>query len=95
MNNIGKNNFEFTGIQAGTKVLVSSGDGDGGWVERIFLTSVQGAWYPYVCVDKHSEDEYLAGNAFDISLWFDLKEIDGEKTILLPSLHFSGHSNEG
>ena len=91
MNNIGKNNFEFTGIQAGTKVLVR--DGDEGWQERIFLTSIQGAWYPYICVAVDYEDEYLRGEAFEISTWFDLKEIEGEKTIVLPMLHFSGHSN--
>lgn len=92
MDNIGKNNFEFTGIQSGTKVLVSNGDGD--WEERIFLTSIQGAWYPYICVSRYDEEEYLNGDAFDVSLWFDLKEIEGEKTIVLPQLHFSGHSNE-
>jgi hypothetical protein len=91
MNNIGKNNFEFTGIQAGTKVLVSRDEEE--WQERIFLTSIQGAWYPYICVDIASEDEYLRGEAFEISTWFDMKEIEGEKTIVLPQLHFSGHSN--
>jgi hypothetical protein len=91
MNNIGKNNFEFTGIQAGTKVLVSRDEEE--WQERIFLTSIQGAWYPYICVAIDYEDDYLHGKPFEVNTWFDLKEIQGEKTIVLPPLHFSGHSN--
>lgn len=92
MNSIGKNNFEFTGIQAGTKVLVSR-DGEE-WQERIFLTSIQGAWYPYICVAIDYEDDYLQGKPFEVNTWFDLKEIKGAKTIVLPQPHFSGHSNE-
>lgn len=92
MDNIGKNNFEFTGIQAGTKVLVTQDREE--WQERIFLTSIQGAWYPYICVAVDYEDEYLRGEAFEISTWFDLKEIKGAKTVVLPQSHFSGHSNE-
>ena len=91
MNNIGKNNFEFTGIQAGTKVLVTREGFE--WEERIFLTSIQGAWYPYICVALDYEDDYQSGRPFEVMTWFDLKEIEGEKTIVLPQLHFSGHSN--
>jgi len=46
----------------------------------------------YLCSYSY-EDDYLRGEAFEVSTWFDLKEIEGEKTIVLPPLHFSGHSN--
>ena len=65
-------------FKRGERVLVRSQVEDS-YVERIFVTAIKGAWFPYVCVHEDYEDEFLAGGAFDTENWFDIKELTNEQ----------------
>jgi hypothetical protein len=43
--------------------------------ERIFLTEIEGTEYPYVCVNKDTEEHFINGNVFDTTKWKNIKPL--------------------
>lgn len=71
-------------FKRGERVYVASNNVDmhnNNYVRRIFLTAIQGAWHPYVCVHEDYEDEFLAGGAFETEMWHDIKSEDEYKPL--------------
>lgn len=48
------------------------------WEERVFLTHIDGAWNPYLCVHPSYEDQFYTGQVFSCLGYHDAKSI-GEK----------------
>lgn len=63
----------------GEKVLVSSGRV---YLERIFLTTIEGSRYPYICVTKDAEQKYLDGQTFTFHQWINIKPIPKDEITL-------------
>ena len=53
------------GFKRGEKVWVKN-DESKKWDERIFLTEIEGAHKPFVCVNYYDEDEFNEGEKFSI-----------------------------
>jgi hypothetical protein len=53
----------------GGKVLVWDSDEEEDAEERIFLTQIEGAEYPYICVEEDSEEDFINGDTFDTTKW--------------------------
>ena len=43
--------------------------------ERIFLTEIKGAFSPYICVQKESEENFLNGEKFYCEVWKNIKPL--------------------
>ena len=51
--------------------------------ERIFLTQIEGASNPYICVDKYSEQSFINGNKFSVCPWKNIKPLPISKDTLV------------
>lgn len=51
---------------------------------RIFLTEIEGAEYPFICVDSNLENEFKNGGKFRYTPWKYMREV-GTKTTLTKS----------
>lgn len=63
----------------GDRILVSQGDNN--WYDRIFLTSVDGALYPIICVNGSGEECFTSGNSFSITTWRYWKPLPKKETL--------------
>lgn len=62
----------------GDRILVSNDNGR--WVERTFITFIEGAFYPVVCVNTEHESNFKDGKKFSTHHWCYWKPI--EKKVL-------------
>jgi hypothetical protein len=60
-----------TEFKRGDKVLVWYDESYA--CERIFLTKIEGTIYPYICVSKSRESDFLEGTVFNITPWKNCK----------------------
>jgi hypothetical protein len=51
------------------------------WEKRIFLTDIEGANHPYICVAEDDEDDFRAGDAFSITPWKYIRKIENPDDI--------------
>lgn len=61
-------------LKRGDMVEVSS-DGDT-WRERIFITEIEGANYPFLCVSDITEGDFHSGKTFSISIWKHCRKVE-------------------
>ena len=52
-------------------------------IECIFLTQIEGAEYPYICVLTEDEEDFIYGNKFDTNRWKNIKPIQIPKDTLV------------
>lgn len=64
----------------GDRILVQDYD-EKSWIERIFITYIEGANNPVVCVAGYCEKEFNSGEPFDVNTWSEWKPIP-EKEVL-------------
>lgn len=58
----------------GERILVSDYN-ESFWIERIFLTYIDGATAPFVCVEKTTEDSFVSGYGFRATSWATAKPL--------------------
>jgi hypothetical protein len=58
----------------GDKVLVWD-DNEENAKECIFLTEIEGAKFPYICVNTISEEAFINGNTFHPTFWKNIKPL--------------------
>jgi hypothetical protein len=66
----------------GDKVFVWDNEEENA-IERIFITQVEGAKFPYICVSKNSEEVFINGGIFSICEWKNIKPIQIPKDTLV------------
>lgn len=64
----------------GDKILVRD-FGEESWVERIFITYIEGAVEPIVCVTSLYKKEFNKGKPFDVTTWGEWKPIPEKKVL--------------
>ena len=63
-------------IKKGNLVLAWNGSSEMFAKKYIYLTSIQGAVKPHICVSKNSELAYASGNNFHIAQFDNIRELD-------------------
>lgn len=66
----------------GDRVLVWD-DEEENAIERIFITKIENAKFPYICVSKNSEEVFINGGIFSICEWINMKPIQIPKDTLV------------
>lgn len=72
-------------FERGERVLVRDRD-NSEWYERIFLTKIDGAIYPYVVVVSNYEDDFINGKKFDITRYTQCKKLATEKELTMQEI---------
>ena len=57
----------------GDIVLVRDHEGQE-WGERFYLTTIEGASNPFICVDMYKESDFQKGLEFNITSWISMSE---------------------
>ena len=56
---------------------------DVGGKTRIYVATIDGAFKPYICVDRGSEKQFEEGKSFGIGTWSEIKKLPKKNTITL------------
>lgn len=48
---------------------------DGSWNQRIYLATIEGALYPYICVSQHNETSFKNNKVFNTTPWGEIRKL--------------------